>query len=164
MTDAALLQRRAGIDARRWDKIAAKVVADDGAVVRVRHGDAYNGWPARLVELQRREVITRAMAEAGSQLHGDWSRAGLDPSASRPDTGGSRSSRAMPGCGPRYAQYTAAIRSVGKDCAGVVYAVCIEDIGIEEWRKTNRNVSQRNAPKLLRVGLQRLIGHYSGNT
>lgn len=162
--NAPLLQRRSGISPERWRQIDARVVNDDGAVVRVRHGLSHLGWPARLVDLQRRGVVTRAMAEAGAQLHRDYYRSGLDPTASRPDTGGSGGGGgAVPGCGPRYPQYTAAIRAISEIESperGVVIAVCLQDMGTREWWTWHRGVPKNKASDLLRLGLLRLVEHY----
>ena len=147
------------VDPRRARKAGIVVHDDLSALVKARRSDA-GRMPPRLREMLQRDGITVEQARAGERLSTDWAMSGLDPRASRLDGCGKGSSYGAPGGGPKYQDYTAAMRALGSDLQrSVIWSVCLWDVGVEEyWRGSG--MSRRGVRQVLDKGLARLVKHY----
>ena len=147
------------VEPRRARKAGIVVHTDLTALVKARRADA-GVMPPRLREMLQRDGITREQAKAGERLSTDWAMSGLDPRASKLDGCGKGSSYATPGGGPKYQDYTKAMRALGSDLQrAVVWSVCLWDVGVEQyWRGSG--LSRRAVRQTLDEGLRRLAEHY----
>ena len=67
----------------------------------------------------------------------------------------------MPGTGPGYVAYAAAMRCLDQALGAVVAEVCLWDRAATAWA-LRQGLPGTDGPALLRVGLQILARHYRG--
>ena len=121
---------------------------------------------ARQTPMERylaRGEVTRQQFDDAERLWGDYMRSGLTAAVTGSygtSTGGG-SGAPTPGCGPRYAQYQAAMRAVGIILSPVLVWVVLEGNAASDWaRKSERAVGDGIAA--LRLALDALGMHYRG--
>lgn len=112
-----------------------------------------------LVRYLKQRSIDREMYQAGKKIFSDWSRSGLDPWASAPDTTVYTGGQRMPGMGPRAVEYHAAMRALGTVQGSLVRWVCIENRRVSAWA-VDRGWKGHEGMAALKVALLRLAEHY----
>lgn len=108
--------------------------------------------------LAKINAISESQFVAAKRFHSDWHRSGLNAWATKPDNAITGTSRAMPGCGPTYAEYMQAYKMLGP-LGSVVAAVACHDQSPAEWAR-ERGEDRKAGVACLRLGLNTLIEHY----
>lgn len=108
------------------------------------------------------EVVTQQQFQDADRLWRDYMASGLNPTSvgSYGASTGS-SGQPMPGCGPRYPQYAAAMRAMGMILSPVVAWVVLEGKPADQWAQ-QANKPGREGAIILRVALDVLGAHYRG--
>lgn len=123
---------------------------------------------ARQTPMERylaRGEVTRQQYDDAERLWGDYMRSGLTAAvtgAYGTSTGGG-SGAPTPGCGPRYAQYTAAMRAVGIILSPVLSFVIAGAGSAGDWAKANKR-PRDVAMAMLVEALDALGRHYRGTS
>jgi hypothetical protein len=110
-----------------------------------------------------RSEVTRQQYDDAERLWGDYMRSGLTAAVTGDygaSTGGG-SGAPTPGCGPRYAQYTAAMRAVGIILSPALAWVVLEGLAAGDWATRNKR-PETDGIVALRLALDALGMHYRG--
>lgn len=110
-----------------------------------------------------RGEVTRQQFDDAERLWSDYMRSGLTAAVTGSygtNTGGG-SGAPTPGCGPRYAQYQAAMRAVGIILSPVLVAVVLEGVSAKDWA-TQHKRPPGDGIVALRLALDALALHYRG--
>jgi hypothetical protein len=110
-----------------------------------------------------RAEVTRQQYDDAERLWGDYMRSGLTAAVTGSygtSTGGG-SGAPTPGCGPRYAQYTAAMRAVGIILSPALAWVVLEGLAAGDWATRNKR-PETDGIVALRLALDALGMHYRG--
>ncbi len=148
---------------------SASAAASAAGQPRTNPAESPLGWLASRRDRSGRPLLSAAEAAAGRRLHAEYERSRLrqrvtaswDPTASA----GRDGSRGRPAAGPSDVALDArrrlsqALDAVGPDLAGVLYAVCCEEVGLEEVER-RQGWPKRSAKVILQIALRRLCAFY----
>ncbi len=108
-----------------------------------------------------RGEVTRQQFDDAERLWSDYMRSGLTAAVTGSygtNTGGG-SGAPTPGCGPRYAQYQAAMRAVGIILTPVITWTVLEGKPADQWAQQAKKGARQGVPTL-RIALDVLGAHY----
>lgn len=117
-------------------------------------------WPMD-VYLEKGEVTQQQHSDAET-LRNDWERSGLATKAAAFDGVIARGLPELPGGGPGWAGYMAAMRALGPIVTVVLVEVVLSGMTAEQWAEA-RKLPRREGIRALRQALDLLGAHYRGS-